>query len=206
MKVVKQQYLLEEDLGETQNLINVEFKFTFATEVNDTKDQEIYKFIRKTIEESVVSNIKLTSRDFVEEVEEVEVVKEVEQQLKKEPKKQPVVKEIKEKEFVVSTEFLPLSISEQIVYDYIQKPAPEGKTFDIVWRWPAIKPVPEEVSTFINCKTHGEARIVRYSYTTRINPSEKHNFWISHAKKINGDFCEEDLEVDKLVELFDAIS
>ena len=199
MKVVKQQYLLEEDLGETQNLINVEFKFTFATEVNDTEEQEIYKFIRKTMEDSVVSNIKLTSIDFVEDLD---VIKDGKQELKK----QPIVKENEEKESVVRADFLPLSVSEQIVYDYIQKPAPEGKTFDIVWRWPAVKSVPEEVATFINCKTHGEARIVRYSYTTRLNPSDKHNFWISHAKKINGDFCEEDLEVDKLVELFDALS
>ena len=202
MKLVKHQHLIEEGLGEAQNLINVEFKFTFATEVNDTKDQEIYKFIRKTMEDSVVSNIKLTSIDFVEDLE---VVKDGKQELKK----QPIVKEKEEKESkesVVRADFLPLSVSEQIVYDYIQKPAPEGKTFDIVWRWPAVKSVPEEVATFINCKTHGEARIVRYSYTTRLNPSDKHNFWISHAKKINGDFCEEDLEVDKLVELFDAIS
>jgi hypothetical protein len=199
MKLVKHQHLIEEGLGEAQNLINVEFKFTFATEVNDTEEQEIYKFIRKTMEDSVVSNIKLTSIDFVEDLE---VVKDGKQELKK----QPIVKEKEEKESVVRADFLPLSVSEQIVYDYIQKPAPEGKTFDIVWRWPAVKSVPEEVATFINCKTHGEARIVRYSYTTRLNPSDKHNFWISHAKKINGDFCEEDLEVDKLVELFDAIS
>ena len=199
MKLVKHQHLIEEGLGEAQNLINVEFKFTFATEVNDTEEQEIYKFIRKTMEDSVVSNIKLTSIDFVEDLD---VVKDGKQELKK----QPIVKENEEKESVVRADFLPLSVSEQIVYDYIQKPAPEGKTFDIVWRWPAVKSVPEEVATFINCKTHGEARIVRYSYTTRLNPSDKHNFWISHAKKINGDFCEEDLEVDKLVELFDAIS
>ena len=199
MKLVKHQHLIEEGLGEAQNLINVEFKFTFATEVNDTEEQEIYKFIRKTMEDSVVSNIKLTSIDFVEDLE---VVKDGKQELKK----QPIVKEKEEKESVVRADFLPLSVSEQIVYDYIQKPAPEGKTFDIVWRWPAVKSVPEEVATFINCKTHGEARIVRYSYTTRLNPSDKHNFWISHAKKINGDFCEEDLEVDKLVELFDALS
>jgi hypothetical protein len=199
MKLVKHQHLIEEGLGEAQNLINVEFKFTFATEVNDTEEQEIYKFIRKTMEDSVVSNIKLTSIDFVEDLD---VVKDGKQELKK----QPIVKENEEKESVVRADFLPLSVSEQIVYDYIQKPAPEGKTFDIVWRWPAVKSVPEEVATFINCKTHGEARIVRYSYTTRLNPSDKHNFWISHAKKINGDFCEEDLEVDKLVELFDALS
>jgi|TARA_R110000744_G_scaffold113748_2_gene212929 hypothetical protein len=199
MKLVKHQHLIEEGLGEAQNLINVEFKFTFATEVNDTEEQEIYKFIRKTMEDSVVSNIKLTSIDFVEDLD---VIKDGKQELKK----QPIVKENEEKESVVRADFLPLSVSEQIVYDYIQKPAPEGKTFDIVWRWPAVKSVPEEVATFINCKTHGEARIVRYSYTTRLNPSDKHNFWISHAKKINGDFCEEDLEVDKLVELFDAIS
>ena len=199
MKLVKHQHLIEEGLGEAQNLINVEFKFTFATEVNDTEEQEIYKFIRKTMEDSVGSNIKLTSIDFVEDLD---VVKDGKQELKK----QPIVKENEEKESVVRADFLPLSVSEQIVYDYIQKPAPEGKTFDIVWRWPAVKSVPEEVATFINCKTHGEARIVRYSYTTRLNPSDKHNFWISHAKKINGDFCEEDLEVDKLVELFDAIS
>ena len=199
MKLVKHQHLIEEGLGEAQNLINVEFKFTFATEVNDTEEQEIYKFIRKTMEDSVVSNIKLTSIDFVEDLD---VVKDGKQELKK----QPIVKENEEKESVVRADFLPLSVSEQIVYDYIQKPAPEGKTFDIVWRWPAVKSVPEEVATFINCKTHGEARIVRYSYTTRLNPSDKHNFWISHVKKINGDFCEEDLEVDKLVELFDAIS
>jgi len=199
MKLVKHQHLIEEGLGEAQNLINVEFKFTFATEVNDTEEQEIYKFILKTMEDSVVSNIKLTSIDFVEDLD---VVKDGKQELKK----QPIVKENEEKESVVRADFLPLSVSEQIVYDYIQKPAPEGKTFDIVWRWPAVKSVPEEVATFINCKTHGEARIVRYSYTTRLNPSDKHNFWISHAKKINGDFCEEDLEVDKLVELFDAIS
>jgi hypothetical protein len=199
MKLVKHQHLIEEGLGEAQNLINVEFKFTFATEVNDTEEQEIYKFILKTMEDSVGSNIKLTSIDFVEDLD---VVKDGKQELKK----QPIVKENEEKESVVRADFLPLSVSEQIVYDYIQKPAPEGKTFDIVWRWPAVKSVPEEVATFINCKTHGEARIVRYSYTTRLNPSDKHNFWISHAKKINGDFCEEDLEVDKLVELFDAIS
>ena len=199
MKLVKHQHLIEEGLGEAQNLINVEFKFTFATEVNDTEEQEIYKFIRKTMEDSVGSNIKLTSIDFVEDLD---VIKDGKQELKK----QPIVKENEEKESVVRADFLPLSVSEQIVYDYIQKPAPEGKTFDIVWRWPAVKSVPEEVATFINCKTHGEARIVRYSYTTRLNPSDKHNFWISHAKKINGDFCEEDLEVDKLVELFDAIS
>jgi len=199
MKLVKHQHLIEEGLGEAQNLINVEFKFTFATEVNDTEEQEIYKFILKTMEDSVGSNIKLTSIDFVEDLD---VVKDGKQELKK----QPIVKENEEKESVVRADFLPLSVSEQIVYDYIQKPAPEGKTFDIVWRWPAVKSVPEEVATFINCKTHGEARIVRYSYTTRLNPSDKHNFWISHAKKINGDFCEEDLEVDKLVELFDALS
>jgi len=206
MKLVKQQHLMEEDLGEAHNLINVEFKFTFATDVTDTENQEIYAFMRQTIGDAINSNVKLksveneTTYNDIAQLEEVKVEK---KQPKKQPtKKQPVAKESE----VVSEEFLPLSVSEQIVYDYIQKPAPEGKTFDIVWRWPAVKPVPEEVATFINCKTHGEERIVRYSYTTRINPSDKHNFWISHAKKINGDFCEEDLEVDKLVELFDAIA
>mgnify|MGYP006190727625 CR=1 FL=1 len=45
MKLVKQEHLMEEDLREAQNFINVEFKFTFATEATDTEDQEIYKFI-----------------------------------------------------------------------------------------------------------------------------------------------------------------
>lgn len=204
MKLVKQQYLMEEDLGETHNLINVEFKFIFATDVKDTEDQEIYKFMRQIMGDAINSNIKVKpveNETIFSGVDQLDSIKIEEKQTKK----QTTAKEGTKQE-VVSDEFLPLSVSEQIVYDYIQKPAPEGKTFDIVWRWPAVKPVPEEVSTFINCKTHGEARIVRYSYTTRINPSDKHNFWISHAKKINGDFCEEDLEVDKLVELFDAIS
>ena len=196
---------MEEDLGEAHNFINVEFKFIFATEVNDTENQEIYKFMRQIMGDAINSNIKVNvveNETISSVVDQLESVKVDEKQTKKQLKKQSETKE----EEVVSEEFLPLSVSEQLVYDYIQKPAPEGKTFDIVWRWPAVKPVPDEVSTFINCKTHGEARIVRYSYTTRINPSDKHNFWISHAKKINGDFCEEDLEVDKLVELFDAIS
>ena len=201
MKLVKQEHVMEEDLGEAHNLINVEFKFIFATEVKDTENQEIYKFMRQIMGDAINSNIKV---NVVENETISSVVENVE---KKQPKKQLTKKQpVAKEEEVVSDEFLPLSVSEQIVYDYIQKPAPEGKTFDIVWRWPAVKPVPDEVATFINCKTHGEARIVRYSYTTRINPSDKHNFWISHAKKINGDFCEEDLEVDKLVELFDAIS
>jgi|TARA_R110002110_G_scaffold408962_1_gene630951 hypothetical protein len=201
MKLVKQEHVMEEDLGEAHNLINVEFKFIFATEVKDTENQEIYKFMRQIMGDAINSNIKV---NVVENETISSVVENVE---KKQPKKQLTKKQpVAKEEEVVSDEFLPLSVSEQIVYDYIQKPAPEGKTFDIVWRWPAVKPVPEEVATFINCKTHGEERIVRYSYTTRINPSDKHNFWISHAKKINGDFCEEDLEVDKLVELFDAIS
>ena len=205
MKLVKQEHVMEEDLGEAHNLINVEFKFIFATEVNDTENQEIYKFMRQIMGDAINSNIKVNvveNETISSVVDQLESVKVDEKQTKKQLKKQSETKE----EEVVSEEFLPLSVSEQLVYDYIQKPAPEGKTFDIVWRWPAVKPVPDEVSTFINCKTHGEARIVRYSYTTRINPSDKHNFWISHAKKINGDFCEEDLEVDKLVELFDAIS
>ena len=205
MKLVKQEHLMEEDLREAQNFINVEFKFTFATEATDTEDQEIYKFMRQIMGDAINSNIKVKyveNETIFSAVDQLDSVKVAEKQTKKQLKKQPETKE----EEVVSEEFLPLSVSEQLVYDYIQKPAPEGKTFDIVWRWPAVKPVPDEVATFINCKTHGEARIVRYSYTTRINPSDKHNFWISHAKKINGDFCEEDLEVDKLVELFDAIS
>ena len=205
MKLVKQEHVMEEDLGEAHNLINVEFKFIFATEVKDTENQEIYKFMRQIMGDAINSNIKVNvveNETISSVVDQLESVKVDEKQTKKQLKKQPETKE----EEVVSEEFLPLSVSEQLVYDYIQKPAPEGKTFDIVWRWPAVKPVPDEVATFINCKTHGEARIVRYSYTTRINPSDKHNFWISHAKKINGDFCEEDLEVDKLVELFDAIS
>ena len=202
MKLVKQQHLMEEDLGEAHNLINVEFKFTFATEINDTENQEIYEFMRQIIGDAINNNVKLKSVKNETSSEEVKVEKK--QPKKQPPKKQPVAKENDEESG--SEEFLPLSESEQIVYDYIQKPAPEGKTFDIVWRWPAVKPVPKEVATFINCKTHGEERIVRYSYTTRINPSDKHNFWISHAKKINGDFCEEALEVDKLVELFDAIA
>ena len=205
MKLVKQEHVMEEDLGEAHNLINVEFKFIFATEVKDTENQEIYKFMRQIMGDAINSNIKVNvveNETISSVVDQLESVKVDEKQTKKQLKKQPETKE----EEVVSEEFLPLSVSEQLVYDYIQKPAPEGKTFDIVWRWPAVKPVPDEVATFINCKNHGEARIVRYSYTTRINPSDKHNFWISHAKKINGDFCEEDLEVDKLVELFDAIS
>jgi hypothetical protein len=204
MKLVKQEHVMEEDLGEAHNLINVEFKFIFATDAQDTEDQEIYKFMRQIMGDAINSNIKVKpveNETIFSAVDQLDSIKVDE----KETKKQTTAKE-ETKQEVVSDEFLPLSGSEQIVYDYIQKPAPEGKTFDIVWRWPAVKPVPEEVSTFINCKTHGEARIVRYSYTTRINPSDKHNFWISHAKKINGDFCEEDLEVDKLVELFDASS
>ena len=59
MKLVKQQHLMEEDLGEAHNLINVEFKFTFATEINDTENQEIYEFMRQSIGDAINNNVKL---------------------------------------------------------------------------------------------------------------------------------------------------
>lgn len=105
-------------------------------------------------------------------------------------------------------ENISLSPSEQKVYDYIKKEAPAGKKSEIVWRWPTMSntPIPEEIATFVNCTQHNAPRVARYSYTTRINPNNQHNFWLSHPQKIDGEFCAEDLEVDKLVTLFDSVA
>lgn len=103
---------------------------------------------------------------------------------------------------------IPLSLSEQKVYGYIKKEAPEGKKAEIVWRWPTGKAViPEDLEKFINCTQHNEPRVARYSYEKRMNPTDqtKHNFWISHSTKIEGEWCAQDLEVDKLVYLYDIV-
>lgn len=102
-----------------------------------------------------------------------------------------------------------LSVSEKKVWDYIHIEVPAGKKSEIVWRWPTGKAViPESLEKFINCTLHNEPRVARYSYEKRMNPKDqtKHNFWISHLKMIDGDWCTQDLKVDKLVELYDVVA
>ena len=154
------------------------------------EDTEVYKIIASTLINKIKTNIQRDA-EIVENTEKIEAALDIE--------KVPTPTTTKDEEYMA------LSKSEQKVYDIIQKEAPVGKTSEIVCRWPANKELTPEVAKLILCKTHGEPRVARYSYKTRINPSGKANFWISHQPKIEGLFCEEDIEIDTLVEFLDMV-
>jgi len=206
MKVIKEQIFIEEE-NNGQVHINLDFVF-YVTPSEDT-EQAAFSFMANTIKNKIDGNIRrdIQASSQVVITKSDEVLQNPPIQMEHTAQITTPIENVEvSTQQVNSEEFLPLSVSEQIVYDYIKNPAPEGKKSDIIWRWPATKPIATEIATFINCKAHGEPRVGRYSYTTRINPSGKPNFWISHSKKVEGLFCEEDIGVDKLVELFDAIA
>ncbi len=192
MKVLKEKISIEE-IERDRNIreIQINVDFTFAIQNNCLDEKTVFQFIANSMKDKIDNSVSYATLRMASISPE-----EISMGGQKDSSDQGT-----------KQEDMSLSLAEQKVYDYIKGEAPKGKSSEIVWRWPTGDAViPEDVETFINCTQHKEPRVVRYSYTKRLNDEGKHNFWISHLKPIDEDFCSEDLEADKLVELYNVIN
>jgi hypothetical protein len=185
-------YISEEGSEVTGKVIKIQLEYGFTFEETEKlTESEIYTFIANTIKNKIDRTVK---RDNIEQHSEV-----LNKYTNTATVSEGIVKESKLEGIG------PLSKGEQRVYDIISGAAPVDKKTEIIWRWPENKDIPTKIQNVVVCDLHKEARVCRYSYVKRLNPSGEQNFWISHVKSIDDEWCQQDINVDDVASLIDEL-